>query len=126
MWASHFVRIGNNLSISSWLTTEVQVCRNLGRPNPRPPNLVFNVTGVSVRLFLWIFYCASFSESFFFLCGFFVFLLVSVFFYISLFIDASVKYLTMLPILMVKGKRTSIPFKKPSAEKERPFNVLRL
>ena len=40
MWASHFVRNGNKLSISSWLTTEVQVCRDVGRPNPRPPNLV--------------------------------------------------------------------------------------
>ena len=41
MWASYFVRNGNKLSISSWLTTEVQVCRNVGRPNPRPPKLVF-------------------------------------------------------------------------------------
>ena len=41
MWASHFVRNGNKLYISSWLTTEVQVCRNVGRPNPLPPNLVF-------------------------------------------------------------------------------------
>ena len=41
MWASHFVWNGNKLSISSWLTTEVQVCRNVGRPNPRPPNHVF-------------------------------------------------------------------------------------
>ena len=40
MWASHFVRNGNKLSISSWLATEVQVCRNVGRPNPRLPNLV--------------------------------------------------------------------------------------
>ena len=41
MWASHFVLIGNKLYVCSWLTTEVQVCRNVGRPNPRPPNLVF-------------------------------------------------------------------------------------
>ena len=40
MWASHFVRNRNKLSISSWLATEVQVCRNVGRPNPRLPNLV--------------------------------------------------------------------------------------
>ena len=40
IWASHFVRNGNKLSISSWLATEVQVCRNVGRPNPRRPNLV--------------------------------------------------------------------------------------
>ena len=40
MWASHFVRNGNKLSISSWLATEVQVCRNVGRPNFRLPNLV--------------------------------------------------------------------------------------
>ena len=40
MWASHFVRNGNKLSIFSWLATEVQVCRNVGRPNPRLPNLV--------------------------------------------------------------------------------------
>ena len=40
MWASHFVRNGNKLSISSWLATEVQVCRNVSRPNPRRPNLV--------------------------------------------------------------------------------------
>ena len=40
MWASHFVINGNKLSISSWLTTEVQICQNMGRPNPRPPNLV--------------------------------------------------------------------------------------
>ena len=40
MWATHFVRNGNKLSISSWLATEVQVCRNVGRPNPRLPNLV--------------------------------------------------------------------------------------
>ena len=41
MWASHFVRNGNKLSISSWLTTEVHVCQHVGRPNPRPPNLAF-------------------------------------------------------------------------------------
>ena len=41
MWASHFIRNGNKLSISSWLASEVQVCRNVGRPNPRLPNLVF-------------------------------------------------------------------------------------
>ena len=40
MWASHFVRNGNKLSVSSWLAIEVQVCRNVGRPNPRRPNLV--------------------------------------------------------------------------------------
>ena len=40
MWASHFVRNGNKLSISSWLAAEVQVSRNVGRPNPRLPNLV--------------------------------------------------------------------------------------
>ena len=36
----HFVGNGNILSISSWLTTEIQVCQNVGRPNPRPTNLV--------------------------------------------------------------------------------------
>ena len=41
MWASYFVRNRNKLSISSSLTTEVQVCQNVGRPKPRPPNLVF-------------------------------------------------------------------------------------
>ena len=41
MWASHFVGNGNKLSISSWLATEVQVCRNVGRPNPPLPNLVY-------------------------------------------------------------------------------------
>ena len=41
MWASYFVRNGNKLSISSWLATEVQVCWNVGRPNPRLPNLVY-------------------------------------------------------------------------------------
>ena len=41
MWASHFVRNGNKLFISSWLASEVQVCRNVGRPNPRLPNLVY-------------------------------------------------------------------------------------
>ena len=41
MWASHFVRNGNKLSISSWLTTEIQVCQNVGLPNSRPMNLVF-------------------------------------------------------------------------------------
>ena len=51
MWASHFVRNGNKLSISSWLTTEVQVCRNVGRPNPWPPNLVFFVFP---QIFSWI------------------------------------------------------------------------
>ena len=40
MWASHFVRNENNLSISSWLTIEVQVCQNAGLPNTRPMNLV--------------------------------------------------------------------------------------
>ena len=39
MWASHFVRNGNKLSISSWLASEVHVCQNVGRPNPRLPNL---------------------------------------------------------------------------------------
>ena len=43
MWASHFVRNGNKLSISSWLTTEVQVCRNVCRPNPGLLNLVINL-----------------------------------------------------------------------------------
>ena len=52
MWASHFVRNGNELSISSWLASEVQVCRNVGRPNPRLPNLVFLiVTPRCVKLF---------------------------------------------------------------------------
>ena len=40
MSASHFVRNGNDLSMSSWLTTEVQVCRNVGLPNNRILNLV--------------------------------------------------------------------------------------
>ena len=48
MWASHFVRDGNKLSISSWLATEVQVCRNVGRPNPRRPNLVYIISMLSL------------------------------------------------------------------------------
>ena len=41
IWASHFVRNGNKLSISSRLTTEVQVCQNVDLPNTRPPKLVY-------------------------------------------------------------------------------------
>ena len=40
-------------------------------------------------------------------------------------VDTSVKLYTTLPSLMVKERRTYIPFKKPSADKERQFNVLR-
>ena len=52
MWASYFVRNRNKLSISSWLTTEVQVCQNVGRPNPRPPNLVISSFIIWFRLYL--------------------------------------------------------------------------
>ena len=54
MWASHFVRNGNKLSISSWLDTEVQVCRNVGQPNPRLPNLVC-LYDLFYLLYLYIF-----------------------------------------------------------------------
>ena len=37
-----FVGNGNELSISSWLTTEVQVCPNVVRSSPQPPNLVYS------------------------------------------------------------------------------------
>ena len=40
MWASHFVRNGNQLSISSWLTIEVQVCQNVSQSNTWLPNLL--------------------------------------------------------------------------------------
>ena len=40
MWASHFGRIGNKLSKSSWLTAEVQVSQNVGLPHTWFPNLV--------------------------------------------------------------------------------------
>ena len=41
MWASHFVRNGNKLSISSWLATEVQVCRNVGQTESSAPEPCF-------------------------------------------------------------------------------------
>ena len=41
MWACHFIKNGNKLSIYSWLNTEVQVCQNMGLPNSWPTNLVF-------------------------------------------------------------------------------------
>ena len=65
MWASHFVRNGNKLSISSWLTTEVQVCQNVGRPNSRPPNLVYNVTLFStayIRSCICVNFCAVLNQ----------------------------------------------------------------
>ena len=40
IWASHFVRNGIKLSISSQLITEVEVCQNVGLLNTRLPNLV--------------------------------------------------------------------------------------
>ena len=36
MWASHFGRNGNELCISSWLTTEVLVSQNMDDPVPEP------------------------------------------------------------------------------------------
>ena len=62
MWASHFVRNGNKLSISSWLTTEVQVCRNVGLPNPRLPNLlILLIVDSHYSLFHYYFFYCRFS-----------------------------------------------------------------
>ena len=40
MWASHFGGNVNYLSISSSLTTEVQIFQNVGLPNNRLPNIL--------------------------------------------------------------------------------------
>ena len=62
MRASHFSRNVNKLTIPSWLTTEVQVCRNVGLPNTRLPNLVCFLIGkfycVLKCILYWIYlYC---------------------------------------------------------------------
>ena len=62
MWASHFVRNGNKLSTSSWLATEVQVCRNVGRPNTRLPNLVVYIFHVIKKLLCFCFVSALVSK----------------------------------------------------------------
>jgi len=48
MWACHFIKNGNKLSISSWLTTEVQVCQNVALLNTPPPNLVLSCTALKI------------------------------------------------------------------------------